>query len=95
MPVCRANPCRVKLHRSYTVPELAACLAVHKNTIRNWQREGLEPVNRSRPILFDGAIHPRVPDDAHQGPQARHPLRYRLRLLERAQSLLPCSHGQA
>jgi hypothetical protein len=55
MPVCRANPYRVKLHRSYTVPELAACLAVHKNTIRNWQREGLEPVNSSRPILFDGA----------------------------------------
>jgi hypothetical protein len=45
----------VKLHRSYSVPELAACLAVHKNTIRNWQGEGLEPVDSSRPVLFDGA----------------------------------------
>jgi hypothetical protein len=45
----------VKLHRSYTVPELAACLDVHKNTIRNWRREGLEPIDSIRPILFDGA----------------------------------------
>ena len=55
MPAVRANPYKVKLHRSYTVPELAVCLGVHKNTIRNWQREGLEPVDSSRPALFHGA----------------------------------------
>ena len=51
----RVNPHKVKQHRSYTVPDLAKCLDVHKNTIRNWHREGLEPVDCSRPILFHGA----------------------------------------
>lgn len=55
MPARRTNPHRVKLHRSYSVPELAACLAVHKNTIRHWQREGLAPIDATRPMLFDGA----------------------------------------
>ena len=55
MPASRANPYRVKQHRSYTAGELAACLEVHKNTVRNWRREGLEPVERRRPLLFHGA----------------------------------------
>ena len=55
MPARRVNPYRVKTHYSYTVSELAACLKVHKNSVRNWQREGLEPVDRSRPVLFQGA----------------------------------------
>jgi len=46
---------RVKLHRSYTVPELALCCGVHKNTVRHWQAKGLEPVDSSRPALFQGA----------------------------------------
>ena len=50
----RANPRAVKLHRSYSVPELAACLRVHKNTIRQWQGTGLEPIDRRRPVLFQG-----------------------------------------
>lgn len=56
MPVHRANPQRVKLHRSYSVPELAGCLGVHKNTVRQWQRHGLEPLDSTRPLLFQGAI---------------------------------------
>jgi len=55
MPSRRVNPHKVKQHRSYAVPDLAKCLDVHKNTIRNWQRDGLEPVDNSRPILFHGA----------------------------------------
>jgi hypothetical protein len=51
----RANWQRVKLHRTYTVPELAKCCGVHKNTIRNWMANGLEPIGSGRPILFDGA----------------------------------------
>lgn len=55
MPVRRANnPNAVKLHRSYNVGELAALLQVHKNTVRNWQRQGLEPLDASRPVLFQG-----------------------------------------
>ena len=56
MATRRANPQRVKLHRSYRVAELAACLSVHKNTIRQWQRDGLEPIDASRPVLLQGAI---------------------------------------
>ena len=51
----RADPRRVKRHRSYTVPELATCLEVHKNTVREWQRGGLQPLDTSRPMLFQGA----------------------------------------
>lgn len=55
MPSRRVNPNRVKLHRSYSVSELADCLDVHKNTVRHWQARGLEPIDKSRPVLFQGA----------------------------------------
>ena len=55
MPARRANPNRVKQHRSYSVDELARCCDVHKNTVRNWQRDGLNPIDDARPILFHGA----------------------------------------
>lgn len=51
----RLNPNSVKQHRSYTAGELAARLGVHKNSIRNWQRNGLEPVDRGRPTLYHGS----------------------------------------
>jgi len=55
MSARRVNPNRVKLHRSYSVEELARCLDVHKNTGRHWQAKGLEPIDKGRPILFHGA----------------------------------------
>lgn len=55
MPPRRANPRRVKLHRIYSTVELADCCGVHKNTVRHWQANGLEPVSKGRPTLFDGA----------------------------------------
>jgi hypothetical protein len=55
MPARRVNPYRVKTHYSYTARELADCVGVHKNTVRNWRREGLEPVDKGRPVLFQGA----------------------------------------
>lgn len=51
----RANPQRVKLHRSYSATELADCVGVHKNTVHHWQASGLVPVSIGRPTLFDGA----------------------------------------
>ena len=51
MAARRVNPHVVKLHRSYSVPELATRLAVHKNTVRQWQRDGLAPIDASRPVL--------------------------------------------
>ena len=56
MAARRVNPRAVKLHRSYSVPELAACFDVHKNTVRHWQRDGLKPIDGGRPVLFQGAI---------------------------------------
>lgn len=56
MPCKRVNPYLVKIHRSYTASELAARLGLHKNTIRQWQREGLVAVDAGRPTLFQGAI---------------------------------------
>ena len=50
----RVNLQRVKRHRTYSRTELAALLGVHKNTVRNWQRHGLEAVDTSRPALFHG-----------------------------------------
>ena len=55
MPSRRANPNRIKQHRSYSVDELADCCGVHKNTVRGWQRNGLKPIDSIRPILFQGA----------------------------------------
>ena len=56
MAARRVNPRAVKLHRSYSVPELAACFGVHKNTVRHWQRDGLKPIDGGRPVLFQGAV---------------------------------------
>lgn len=56
MPARAANPNRVKIHRSYSVEELARCLNVHKNTVRHWQARGLEPIDKGRPALFQGAV---------------------------------------
>jgi hypothetical protein len=50
----RANPYRVKINRSYSVQELAACCGVHKNTVRHWQDNGLAPIDQGRPVLFHG-----------------------------------------
>jgi len=54
LPAHRVNPHRVKLQRSYSVPELARCCDVHKNTVRHWQANGLEPIDKNRPTLFQG-----------------------------------------
>ena len=51
----RPKPTAVKLHYSYSASELARCCDVHKNTVRNWQRKGLEPIDEARPVLFQGA----------------------------------------
>lgn len=55
MPARRVNPRAVKLNRTYDVAELAARLGVHKNTVRHWQAEGLQAIDRCRPVLFHGS----------------------------------------
>lgn len=51
----RINPRRAKLHRSYDVGELADRLSAHKNTVRNWIKEGLPVVDGARPTLILGS----------------------------------------
>ena len=48
------NPRRVKKHRSYTVEEIAGLFGVHKNTVRNWIKNGLTPIDTKRPMLIFG-----------------------------------------
>lgn len=44
----------VKIHRSYTVHEVARLFSVHRNTVREWIRRGLPTVDRRRPTLIVG-----------------------------------------
>lgn len=49
------NPNLAKIHRNYTVDEVAHLFAVHKNTVRMWIKDGLATVDNKRPILIRGS----------------------------------------
>lgn len=51
----RIDPRRAKLHRSYTIHELADRLGVHGNTVRHWISGGLPLVDGARPSLVLGS----------------------------------------
>lgn len=44
----------VKINRNYTVEEVSARLQVHRNTVREWIKQGLPVVDTKRPILILG-----------------------------------------
>src|SRR5262249_61886980 len=48
------NPRLVKMHRSYTVEETARLLGKHKNPVRAWIKQGLQPVDGRKPTLIHG-----------------------------------------
>lgn len=50
----RPNPHLAKLHRSYTVDEIARLFSVHRNTVRAWIKRGLPTVDDKRPLLVLG-----------------------------------------
>jgi hypothetical protein len=50
------NPNHVKIHRSYTVEEVATLYGCHKNTVRNWVKNGLSTINDKRPMLILGHV---------------------------------------
>ena len=45
----------VKVHRNYTVEEIALLFGKHKNTIRAWVKAGLPTCDSKRPILILGS----------------------------------------
>lgn len=48
------NPNLVKIHRSYTVEEIAGMFEKHKNAVRNWIKTGLPTSDHKRPMLILG-----------------------------------------
>lgn len=50
------NHRHVKIHRSYTVHEVAHLFGAHKNTVRSWIKDGLPTCDDKRPILILGRV---------------------------------------
>lgn len=48
------NPRLAKIHRNYTVEEIAALFSVHRNTVREWVKRGLPTNDDRRPMLILG-----------------------------------------
>lgn len=47
-----------KIHRNYTVEEVAGLFGIHKNTVREWVKRGLPINDDRRPMLILGrALH--------------------------------------
>ena len=52
--MARFNPRLAKIHRNYTVEEIAFLYNVHKNTAREWIKQGLPVLDKKRPLLVLG-----------------------------------------
>ena len=48
------NPRLAKIHRNYTVDEVASVFGVHRNTVRQWVKSGLPTSDKRRPMLILG-----------------------------------------
>lgn len=49
------NPRLAKIHRNYTVEEVASLFGIHRNTVREWVKRGLLTSDDRRPMLILGA----------------------------------------
>ncbi len=54
--MCKRHPNHrlVKIHRSYTVAEVALLFGSHRNTVRRWIKGGLPTIDDKRPVLIQG-----------------------------------------
>lgn len=48
------NPKLAKIHRNYSVDEIATLFGVHRNTVRAWVKRGLATSDDRRPMLILG-----------------------------------------
>ena len=48
------NPRLAKVHRSYSVEDVSRLFGIHKNTVRSWLKQGLEPIDDRRPTFILG-----------------------------------------
>jgi hypothetical protein len=48
------NPRLAKIHRCYSVEEIARLFKLHKNTVRSWLQQGLKAIDGQRPTLVRG-----------------------------------------
>jgi Helix-turn-helix domain len=55
MAVRNPNPRLAKIHRNYTVHEVATLYGVHPHTVREWIKRGLPTSDDKRPILILGS----------------------------------------
>lgn len=58
---------RIRTLRTYSVPEMAALLDVHDNTVRRWLKNGLETIDGRSPTLVHGAELRRYLDSRAKG----------------------------
>jgi hypothetical protein len=49
------NPKLAKIHRSYSVEDVSRLFKIHKNTVRNWLKQGLQSIDDQRPTLIRGS----------------------------------------
>jgi len=50
----RPNHRLVKIHRNYDVTEVVRLFGIHRNTVKNWIKDGLPILDCRRPILILG-----------------------------------------
>ena len=50
----RRNPRLAKSLRSYTIADAADLYGAHRQTVRQWLANGLQPIDASRPIMIHG-----------------------------------------
>jgi hypothetical protein len=50
----RQNPRLARSHLSYTIADAADLYGVHRQTVRNWLANGLEPLDGRKPTMIHG-----------------------------------------